>query len=77
MFFYHYLLAVPFLLVLVAYFLLRFINQIKDQSRRRAVLFNLLFWPFFFFILFYPHWTALPVPENFAKIFYFLLASWR
>jgi len=77
MFFYHYLLAVPFLLILVAYFLLRFINQIHNQSQRRAILFNLLFWPFFFFILFYPHWTALAVPESFAKIFYFCLPSWR
>ncbi len=77
MFFYHYLLAIPFLLILLSYFLVSYLNQIKDKQKKQALMFNLLFWPFFFFIIFYPHWTALPVPKNFIEAVYFFLPSWR
>ena len=77
MFFYHYLLAIPFLLILLSYFLVSYVDKIKDKTRQRAWMFNLLFWPFFFFIIFYPHWTALPVPTNFVEAIYFFLPSWR
>ena len=77
MFIYHYLPAVPFLIALLAYFLTNFFNKIEDQKRKRAIVFNVLFWPFFFFIIFYPHLTALSVPESFANAVYFLLPFWR
>jgi len=77
MFFYHYLLAIPFLLILLSYFVASYLNQIKDKQKKQALMFNLLFWPFFFFIIFYPHWTALPVPKNFIEAVYFFLPSWR
>jgi len=77
MFFYHYLLAIPFLLILLSYFVVSYFNQIKNEQKKRALIFNLLFWPFFFFIIFYPHWTALPVPKTFIEAVYFFLPSWR
>ncbi len=77
MFLYHYLPALPFLIILLAYFLLNFLEKITDLSKRRALFFNLLFWPFFFFLIFYPQWTAWPVPESFADIIYFAITSWR
>ncbi len=77
MFYYHYLLAVPFLMILLAYVCLVFFNSIQDQTKRLAVIFNVLFWPFLVFVLFYPHWTAWPVPQFFAQSLYFFLASWR
>lgn len=77
MFFYHYLLAIPFLLILLSYFVVSYFNQIKNEQKKRALIFNLLFWPFFFFIIFYPHWTALPVPKTFIEAIYFFLPSWR
>jgi dolichyl-phosphate-mannose--protein O-mannosyl transferase len=77
MFFYHYLLAIPFLLILLSYFVINYFNQIKNKQKKRALMFNLLFWPFFFFIIFYPHWTALPVPKTFIEAVYFFLPSWR
>ncbi len=77
MFFYHYLLAIPFLLILLSYFVINYFNQIKNKQKKRALMFNLLFWPIFFFIIFYPHWTALPVPETFIEAVYFFLPSWR
>lgn len=77
MFFYHYLLALPFLIILLSYFLVRFFDQVKDRTKQRALIFNLLFWPFLLFILFYPHWTALAVPTDFVEVVYFFLSSWR
>lgn len=77
MFIYHYLPAIPFLIILLSYFLLNLVDKIADKEKRKALFFNLLFWPFFFFLLFYPQWTALPVPESFASAVYFLLSNWR
>lgn len=77
MFFYHYLLALPFLVILLSYFLMRFFDQAKDRTKKRALIFNLLFWPFLLFVLFYPHWTAIAVPKDFAETVYFFLPSWR
>lgn len=77
MFFYHYLLAIPFLLILLSYFLVSYFDNIKNKTQQRAWIFNLLFWPFFFFIIFYPHWTALLVPTTFVEAVYFFLPSWR
>ncbi|HPS40930.1 MAG TPA: phospholipid carrier-dependent glycosyltransferase [Candidatus Woesebacteria bacterium] len=77
MFIYHYLPAVPFLIILLSYFLVNFLRKIQDSAKRQAIGFNLLFWPLFFFIIFYPHWTALEVPSDFANAVYFLLANWR
>lgn len=77
MFIYHYLPAIPFLITFLAYFLLSFVEQIKDVNHRRAVFFNLLFWPLLIFVIFYPNWVALPVPETFANAVYFLVPFWR
>lgn len=77
MFIYHYLPAIPFLIALLAYFLVNFFRKTKEISKKRAWLFNLLFWPFLFFIIFYPHWTALRVPSDFAKAVYFFVPNWR
>ncbi len=77
MFLHHYLPALPFLIAIMSYLLVASLSQIKDQAKRRAITFNLLFWPFFIFIIFYPHWVGLRVPSSFANAVYFLLPSWR
>ena len=77
LFLHHYLLATPFLLIITSYFAFNLISQIKDHGKRRACLFNFLFWPLLVFVIFYPHWTALKVPENFANVVYFFLENWR
>lgn len=77
MFIYHYLPAIPFLMILLSYFLINFLRKITDHSKKKAIAFNLIFWPFFFFLLFYPHWTALPVPKSFANAVYFFIPNWR
>lgn len=77
MFIYHYLPALPFLITLLSYFLVNILRKIPDLAKRRAWTFNLLFWPLFFFIIFYPHWTALRVPTDFANAVYFFVPNWR
>lgn len=77
MFIQHYLPALPFLIALSTYFLIRFLSKISDVNVRRAWTFNLLFWPLFCFVIFYPHWTALMVPESFARVVYFFIPSWQ
>lgn len=77
MFIYHYLPAIPFLIALLSYFVINFLRKIKDTTKKRAIAFNLLFWPLFFFIIFYPHWTALQVPIDFATAVYFFIPNWR
>ncbi len=77
LFLHHYLLATPFLLMLVAYFAFQLLSQITDQNARRAWFFNFLFWPFLVFVIFYPHWVALPVPESFVNAVYFWWGNWR
>jgi len=77
MFIYHYLPAIPFLIILLAYFLVNALRKISNQSIKKALIFNLLFWPLFIFIIFYPQWTALRVPVDFANAVYFLIPNWR
>lgn len=77
MFFYHFLPALPYLILLLTWPIYLFSLSIKSQQTRRAIIFNFLFWPILVFIIFYPHWTALPVPEAASNWLYFLLPSWR
>lgn len=76
MFFYHFLPALPWIILLTVSFFALFIEQ-KAQALRHIYYFHWLFWPFLAFIIFYPHWTALPVPESAALLLYFLPPNWR
>lgn len=77
MFFYHFLPALPYLILIVTWPVYLFILGIKSQQQRQAILFHFLFWPILVAIIFYPHWTALAVPETASNYLYFFLASWR
>jgi dolichyl-phosphate-mannose--protein O-mannosyl transferase len=77
MFFYHFLPALPYLILLITWPVYLFILTIKDKGLKQAFIFNFLFWPILLALVFYPHWTALPVPELAANLLYFLLPSWR
>lgn len=74
LFLHHYLLAIPFGLALVSYQLVCW-SQLPGSKPLHF--FYSLFWPAWVFLLFYPHWTALPVPIWFADVVYFTLPSWR
>lgn len=76
LFLYHYLLTLPFNLLLSAYLLLKVLAPLPP-AKQKAYLFNFLAWPLVFFLLYYPHWVALPVPQAFANATYFFLKSWK
>jgi len=77
MFFYHFLPALPYLILLFTWPGFLYILTIKAQQKRRVLTFHFLFWPILIAIVFYPHWTALSVPESASNYLYFLLPSWR
>jgi len=77
MFFYHFLPALPYLVLIITWPVYLFILSLKSQQQRQLLLFHFLFWPILVAISFYPHWTALPVPQRASNYLYFFLPSWR
>ncbi len=71
MFFYHYTPAVPLMSILLAYWLI----QLSKTARWLTVLSLLLVVACF--IIWYPHWTGLPVSTQFADQVYYLIKSWK
>lgn len=65
MFIYHYLPSLPFMAIILAYVLVRH----KFIAAPVGVV-------FLAFVYFFPHWTAIPVPEVWDKTYYWL-SSWR
>lgn len=71
LFLYHYTPSLPFLLLLLA-------GVIAPQKKYRAQLEGaILLASIGFAALWYPHWTALPVSNEFANAVYFMLPSWK
>jgi len=77
LFFYHFLPALPYLILLIAWPVYLFSLTLKSKEQKRVLIFHFLFWPVLAMAIFYPHWTALAVPEQAAHYLYFLLPSWR
>lgn len=73
MFFYHYLPAVPFLCLLLAYELYRLSGYGRWGKPLAITLVSLAV---LVFALFLPNWTGWPVPVDWGRL-YFLLPSWR
>lgn len=68
MFYYHYAPAVPFLILLVSHWLI--------EKTSKQVITGILALIFIVFLIWYPHWTALPVSPQF-QIFYSAFESWK
>ena len=77
LFFYHYLPAIPFIVILLSFVVFNFLDEIKDKKKKKAYIFNLIFWPALVYLLFYPNWTAIVVPNEMREAIYFFLESWR
>lgn len=84
MFFYHYTPAVPLLAINLSYWLVKGQNateeiKIGKYSFRvgRVVLFLFLSLLVATFFVFYPNWTGIAVPAQFAQNIYYLLPTWR
>lgn len=68
MFFYHYTPAVPLMSILLAYWLVR----INTLAARAAIVLIAAF-----FVLWYPNWAGLAVPQWWASSVYFILPAWK
>jgi len=73
MFFYHYTPAVPLLSILLAYWLSKL--SIWKSGKVLSITFVALI--FLTFVIFYPDWTGISVPKQFAEKVYFAMPSWR
>jgi dolichyl-phosphate-mannose--protein O-mannosyl transferase len=75
MFFYHYTPAVPLLSIILAFWLYHMLLS-KQQAVRMLAQFSIAS-IIVFFIIWFPLWTAIPVPKEFANNVYFALKSWK
>ncbi len=79
MFFYHYTPAVPLLCILLAFVLNR-VRRLSQQPRHgwlRYALFGYLCSVGIVFVLFFPNWVGVSVPQTWADAVYFALPSWK
>jgi dolichyl-phosphate-mannose-protein mannosyltransferase len=73
MFFYHYTPAIPLLMIVLAYWLVRLAQQGRWGQILTGVTIALAI---INFAVFYPNWTGIVVPESLSEI-YFAFSSWR
>lgn len=78
MFFYHYTPAVPLLSIILAYYLIK-ISKVKVKKCKLGLYISLLSLALIFttFILWYPHWTAIPMPKWWVDNLYFYFSNWQ
>ncbi len=79
MFFYHYTPAVPFLVILVAWFLVKLSKGTKVLHKQPAEIVCVIIVGLIVlnFVVFFPHWTAIPMPTSFVDKVYFYFSSWK
>lgn len=77
MFFYHYTPAVPFLAIMLGYWLTK-LAQAKEIKPWGSIITALLLVIIAVtFIIWYPHWTAIPMPLSIVDTAYFAVPSWK
>ncbi len=74
MFFYHYAPAVPFMSILLAFWVMKLWGGSKVH---KSVAITCVALVALTFVVWYPHWTGLPVPEWLKENIYFALEQWR
>lgn len=78
MFFYHYTPAVPLLSIILAYWLIKMLDlKIGKINLGKHLMAIVLLLCSLNFVVFYPNWTAIPVPKDWASKIYFALKSWK
>jgi dolichyl-phosphate-mannose-protein mannosyltransferase len=75
MFFYHYTPAVPLLSILLCYWLYQMLLSKETLTRALGQLAIMVC--IAVFIVWYPQWTAIPVPKEFADKVYYAITSWK
>lgn len=74
MFFYHYTPAIPFLCLILSYWL---VSLARQSTLRKWLVVGYVGLVALTFTLFYPNWTGLAVPAQPLSSLYFALSSWR
>lgn len=82
MFFYHYTPAVPMLCILLAFTVMRIKRVHITLNKKKVALgkisaISYVVLAFLFFIIWYPHWTALSVSSEWLNTVYFFIHSWK
>jgi dolichyl-phosphate-mannose-protein mannosyltransferase len=78
MFFYHYTPAVPLLSIILAFWLIKISDlKIKKFGLGKVIVTTVLILCGLNFIVFYPNWTAIAVPKDWANQIYFAIKSWK
>jgi dolichyl-phosphate-mannose--protein O-mannosyl transferase len=73
MLFYHYLPAVPFLVIFLSHYVETLLSNEKSQLQGRAIIVASALW----FVIFFPHMTAIVVNPTLASSVYELLPGWK
>jgi dolichyl-phosphate-mannose--protein O-mannosyl transferase len=71
MFYYHYTPAIPPLTIFIA----KFLTDIK-KTQRKSIILSFVIITSLVFILFYPHWTGIPMPKIYQSLVYWI-PSWK
>ncbi len=79
MFYYHYTPAVPLLSIITAYWLTKIwsIKIKKSFQWNKILVLTTILVMMVFFIIWYPQWTAIPMPKKFVDTVYYLIPSWK
>lgn len=78
MFFYHYTPAIPFLVILLSYGLVKLsLLPEKQQPLAQATVFTILSLSILYFFVFIPHWYGIPMKAAFVESVYFMFNSWK
>jgi dolichyl-phosphate-mannose-protein mannosyltransferase len=79
MFYYHYTPAVPLLSIIIAYWLVKiwFFETNSKSNWNKTTVLSIVLSILIFFIIWYPQWTAIPMPVNFVNAVYYLIPSWK
>lgn len=74
MFFYHYTPAVPFLCIILAYWL-----GILFKKNKNTRIASIVFWSSIIvcFVIWYPQWVGIPMSNKVKNSFYFAVPSWK
>lgn len=79
MFFYHYAPAVPLMSIILAYWLVKLWSiKVSQKLQWNKIITSLvIFLICANFIVWYPQWTAIPMPKKFVDAVYYLIPSWK
>lgn len=78
MFYYHYTPAVPLLCILLAWWLHRLMTwRVASKPVGRYIIGTYVATCLLAFVVWFPHWTGLPVSPEWMKQIYFVIPSWK